>query len=180
MQLINQAKLEQLNNLSSDSLEFSADVNGLTMRLRKNVAFSIYRRIAEAGSWKRGSFNPRTKTLQLSFIAKEEIEPRTLYIGLPGSPEYAEVHAYLVEDQYLSFDAKQLDEAVALCPFDLDALVVLAKRLASRNTRAYSSVKEAKRSTRPRFESSRRDDHGFSACEHCHRIRGRNRWAGAY
>lgn len=141
MEMITQAKIDELNALSSDTLEVKATAHQITMRLAAVVAITNFKTLAAAGRAGHGaSFNGSTKTLTLPLIPKAEFVPGKMALG--GGEQ---IPVCRVRGMILEINADTMEQAIAGCPHNIDKLIKLATRLGGKKAKVYTSTADATR-----------------------------------
>ena len=139
MHMITQAKINELNELSSDTLEVKATAHKITMRLAAVVALTNFKALASAGrAGYEASFNGSTKTLTLPLIPKAEFVPGKISLG-----DGEKIDVYRVRGMTLEISDQAMADAIAGCPHNLEKLIKLAARLGGKKAKIYASTSDA-------------------------------------
>ena len=132
MKLLFTEQLAELNALNSEKLFVEATSWKITMRLQAVVAITNYKALAAAGRVGDGaSFDARTRTL-------------TVYLKQKSECEQHDGGFFVDYFRFLRVDSDTWERAVAVYQYDnFDALLQLAKRLAKKGAKTFSSTQEA-------------------------------------
>lgn len=140
MRILEQSDIDQLNTLSSNTLEVKADENKITARLLVVVALSNFKALAAMGRLGEGaSFDAASKTLSIQTIKKSDLAPAKMKY-LDGSVD----EGFRVGGLFYPMPQEQLDLALSLYPFNnYDKLIGLAQRLGGKKAKTFATIKDA-------------------------------------